>query len=244
MIDNLMNTQPPEFSAYSPSHWVVLGLTLLVSVLMILAARSDRTGRVGRLLAQGLAALLLLNMLALFMWGMTQPRTEWVDLLPMHLCDWLSFIVPAALIWRHRFLYEISYFLGLAGTLHGLLTPDLAYGFPHFHFFTFFIAHAGIIVAVLYLSLGLGLRPEPASMLRAWAFIQVYLISAFLVNVLLDSNFGYLRAPPNNPSLIDHLGPWPWYLLSLQALAVLSFLLCYAPWWVADLLRKKSQVPT
>jgi len=49
------------------------------------------------------------------------------------------------------------------------------------------------------------------------------------VNTLLGTNFGFASRPPANPSLIDHLGPWPWYLLSMQAIAVTLFLLLALP---------------
>jgi len=36
--------------------------------------------------------------------------------------------------------YEFAYFMGIAGTLQALLTPDLGiYGFPHYRFFQTFI---------------------------------------------------------------------------------------------------------
>src|ERR1700687_4832787 len=74
---------------------------------------------------------------------------------------------PAALCWRHRLAYELAYFWGLSGTLQALVTPDLAEDFPSLHFITFQILHAGVVVAVLYLTLGLGMRSGPGSILRA-----------------------------------------------------------------------------
>lgn len=207
---------------------------------MIVLARKHSNSKTACTLAYGLAAVILLNLLALLLHGLNREGTTWIDLLPMQLCDWLSFIAPAALIWRKQWLYEMTYFLGVAGTLHGLITPDLQYSYPHFYFFTFFIGHAGIIVAAAYLSFGLSMRPYSVSILRVFVFIQLYFISAVIVNFLLDTNFGYLRAKPINPSLIDHLGPWPWYLVSLQILALVSFIICYAPWYLYDKIKKKA----
>jgi hypothetical integral membrane protein (TIGR02206 family) len=233
-----MSAAAPTFSAYSLSHWFVLGLTLIITLSLIAAARKNHKNNLPQKLGYTLAALLFGNMVAMLIHGIFVEPQKWVDLLPMHLCDWLGFIAPAALIWRKQLLYEITYFLGLAGTLQGVLTPDLAYGFPHFYFFTFFIAHCGIITAVCYLTFGLKMRPQPSSLLRVFIFIQFYLLCAYVVNLLLDTNFGYLRFKPENPSLIDYLGPWPWYLLSMELLALLFFFLYYAPWWWADRFKK------
>ena len=49
------------------------------------------------------------------------------------------------------------------------------------------------------------------------------------VNRLLGSNFAFASHPPTNPSLIDQLGPWPWYLFAMQGIAVVFFLLLTLP---------------
>jgi uncharacterized membrane protein YwaF len=41
----------------------------------------------------------------------------------------------------------------------------------------------------------------------------------------------YLRAKPPNTSLLDALGPWPWYLAATEFVACGVFLLLYLPFW-------------
>ncbi len=45
---------------------------------------------------------------------------------------------------------------------------------------------------------------------------MAYLGLAVAMNALTGANYAYASRPPENPSLLDHLGPWPWYLLSMQ----------------------------
>ena len=63
---------------------------------------------------------------------------------------------------------------------------------------------------MLYLTWGAGFRPRPGSVWRVFALTQAYLAATLVVNLCTGANYGYLLAKPSNPSLLDHLGPWPW----------------------------------
>jgi len=75
----------------------------------------------------------------------------------MDLC--LPGIDLVALLTRNQRAYELGYFWGLGGTLQGLLTPPLYYDYPDLQFIFFFIQHGGVVAALLYLTLGLHMRP-------------------------------------------------------------------------------------
>jgi uncharacterized membrane protein YwaF len=49
--------------------------------------------------------------------------------------------------------------------------------------------------------------------------------------VSLEANYMYLLGPPENPTLYDMFGPWPWALLTLVVVGTLIFLICYTPFW-------------
>ena len=94
-----------------------------------------------------------------------------------------------------------------------------------------------MIAAVIYLTLALGMRPIPISILRTLGWSAVYFGTAMAVNFVLHTNFGYLRAKPEQPSLMDSLAPWPFYLIQLALLAIASCLVYYVPFLVIDRLR-------
>jgi uncharacterized membrane protein YwaF len=56
-------------------------------------------------------------------------------------------------------------------------------------------------------------------------------------------NYGFLRAKPANVSLFDFMPDWPRYIPILVAMGVASALIYYAPWFVADTLRKTARLP-
>ncbi|HYH45775.1 MAG TPA: TIGR02206 family membrane protein [Thermoanaerobaculia bacterium] len=223
----------PPFEPFGPAHLAVLALTVLVPALLAWAVRRPGGEAWKSPIAAALALTLVANQIVLAAVALHN-GLPWADWAPMQLCDWVTFLCAAALLRRHQLLFELTYFWGLAGTFQAVLTPDLPFGFPHPSFLSFQIAHAGIVVAVLYLVLGLGQRPVPRSILRAFLWIQVYLAAAALVNVAFGTNFGYLRAKPARASLLDLLGPWPWYILSLEALALVLFTVLYLPFVIAD----------
>jgi hypothetical integral membrane protein (TIGR02206 family) len=120
-----------------------------------------------------------------------------------------------------------------------VLTPDLRYGFPHPQFISFFVQHGGAITAVLFLTLALGMRPIPMSIARTLGWSAVYFGIAMAVNLMLGTNFGYLRAKPERPSLMDYMAPWPFYLIQLALLTIVFCLAYYLPFLVIDRLRSR-----
>jgi hypothetical integral membrane protein (TIGR02206 family) len=161
--------------------------------------------------------------------------------LPLQLCDVAAFAAAAALLGRRRFAYELTYFLGLGGTLQALATPDLGAGFPDPGFIIFFVGHGSVIVSAVYLTVVARLRPEPKSMLRVFAFVQAYGLVVGAIDAWGHMNYGYLCAKPAGPTLLDYLGPWPAYLGPLDVVVALSLVLCYAPFAIADAIRSRRR---
>ena len=58
---------------------------------------------------------------------------------------------------------------------------------------------------------------------------------------LLKVDYGFLRSKPIYPSLFDLMPDWPWYLPVLVVLGVISMLIFYAPFFIADLVRRKPR---
>src|SRR6185503_2845267 len=102
--------------------------------------------------------------------GWLSPGNE----LPLNLCDWAQGALIVALLSRNQFAYELGYFWGLGGTLQGVITPDVGRGFPDIQFLLFMLDHAGLIAALLYLTLGTRLRPVPESLPRVIAATLIY----------------------------------------------------------------------
>ncbi len=222
---------PHSFHPFTREHFAALGVGAAVAAGFLLAGRR---GGNGRKRATALLAFLNLSALPLSLaawWTLDAPKS--IDnFLPFHLCDIAAITAGFALITKRPLLCAMTYFWGLAATFQALLTPAISVGFPHMAFVMFFIQHFAIVTAALYLPLVEGWRPKQPlwkGPLEIYGWSLVYLAFAMTVNRLLGSNFAFASRPPDNPSLIDHLGPWPWYLFAMQAIALVFFFLLALP---------------
>ena len=217
-----------RFVLFGADHLAGLGAALVASVVLSLWLRhaSPRTARRIRIglaacLLLGTAAYLLVEALA----GTLSPR----DFLPLHLCDLAVFVAAWALLRRTAIAYELLYFWGLTGTLLALGTPAVWYGFPDWRCMSFFALHGSVVASAAALTLGCGMRPRPGAPLRVLLWTNAYAAVVAVLNLLFDTNYLFLRGKPDTPTLLDAFGPWPWYILTCEAVALVLFLLLDLP---------------
>ncbi len=110
-----------------------------------------------------------------------------------------------------------------------LLTPNLWEPFPSFGTVQFFVAHGLIVSGVLFLAWSGLARPRPRSVLRAMLALNVFAACVGAFDFIFKTDYMYLRAKPPNTSLLDVLGPWPWYIAAAEVVALAVFLLLYLP---------------
>lgn len=166
------------------------------------------------------------------------PELRWQEILPLHMCSIMSFIAGAALLFECPFLRALTYFIGTPVCVQALITPALAYSFPHPVFFEFLASHVLIVTAALYLPIVLGWRPRKKDFLRAFLFGVAYILAMLVVNPMLDTNYGFVTRAPEGGSILDLLGPWPWYLLSLLPIGLAGLWLISLPFL---LIRKSAE---
>lgn len=157
------------------------------------------------------------------------PKTD----LPFALCDAAVVVAAAGCWWRKPLLAELTYFSGLAGTLQAVITPDLNVGFPHLVFFQYLAGHLGIVLAALYLVIGLRIAPRPGSVFTTFAITVAYTAVVGLIDALSGANYMFLRRPPSTWTLLKLLGPWPWYIASAAGVALVLLMLLDSPFWIA-----------
>jgi len=149
--------------------------------------------------------------------------------LPLHLSDVVTVVSVLALWTARPLLVELTWFWALTASLQAVLTPDLGADFPELIYWTFFITHAGAVVAAVQLVIGRGLAPRPGAVGRVFVATLVVAAAAGTANLLTGGNYMWMREKPDTGSLLDVMGPWPWYIVSAAALALVLFTLLALP---------------
>jgi hypothetical integral membrane protein (TIGR02206 family) len=225
-----------SFELFGPAHLGAIALTFMTPLILCAISRSG--GNIAtRIVSWLFVALLVGDKIFWYILLRRDGQLTIENVAPMQLCDWAAITAVITLIYPNQRTYELCYFWGLGGTLQALLTPDLAYGFPDPRFISFFATHGGVIAAALFMTLCMAMRPVPMSIARTLAWSTLYLAAAMMANATLGTNFGYLRTKPANPSLLDYMAPWPFYIGELALLAVVFTVVCYAPFFIIDRLR-------
>jgi len=221
--------EPGTFHIFGRDHLAVLGLIAILGALIAAAGRrwtADRTRRLGWVLA----AILLGYVVVVYAQKGMAHELNWEFALPLELCHWVMFACAFALVRPSPLASEITYFVGLGGTLQATLTPEIGQGFPSWEFILFFWSHGIVLLAVVFFVSCQGFRPRQGSVLRMLAFVNLYALIVGGIDAYFGWNYGYLRDKPGRPSVLDYLGPWPWYLASLELVALAHFLLLNLPW--------------
>lgn len=226
----------PSFQPYGTAHLVVLMLTIALP--FVLAAGARRSKSAETIIITALSLLLVANYAVYLLLVRQFGAVSWQQVLPLQLCDWAMVVIIIALWTHRRGWFEVAYFWGLGGTLQAVLTPNLAFGFPDFRFFSFFISHCGIITGVIFLMLRHRLRPYPWSIVRVFAWSELYFLLTLAVDHLTGVNYGFLLHKPEAKTLLNILSDYrPLYLFQMHLLALAFFVALYLPFAVFDLIQ-------
>jgi hypothetical integral membrane protein (TIGR02206 family) len=215
-----------EFTAFGLSHWVVLGLFAVGAAVVVVLGRTKPSRRFSRVFA----AIVLLLQVGIHTYLMLPPRWNVQYSLPLQLSDLAGPVAAYALWSQRRWAFALTYYWGLTLSVQALITPVLRVDFPDFGFPLFWATHLFVVWAAIYLTWGLGLRPDWRGYRLAVLITVAWAAAVFALNAALGSNYGYLNRKPSTASVLDLLGDWPWYLVPESAFVLAVWALMTWPW--------------
>jgi hypothetical integral membrane protein (TIGR02206 family) len=232
-----MDGAADAFRPFGPSHLIVIALTVSLPFVLAAFVRKSRWPRSERTVGRLLAVMLLVNYVGYEIYLAATVGIAVPKVLPFQLCDWAMIAVIVALLTGRERWLEVAYFWGIGGTLQAILTPALKFAFPDIRFLTFFVAHSGIVVAIAFVMIMKKYRPHWSSIVRTFAWTELYFVLAITVDLITGENYGFLLHKPGSASLLDLLSDQRVvYLLQMHLLALIFFVVLYLPFALYDVM--------
>jgi hypothetical integral membrane protein (TIGR02206 family) len=217
-----------RFQVFGPQHLVILGIFALGCLAAVLLGW-QLSPRVEATFRRTTAVVILVVCAPFEVADWLHALDDWGTSLPVQICDFAWLIAAVALLTGSARWSALLYYWGLTLSVQGVLTPDLDHLFPDPQFFGFWVRHLAPVWAAVYL---VGARAGPTW--RSYRFVlsltALWAAALMVLNAVVGSNYGYLNAKPVTHSLLDILGPWPWYVLVEAVLVVVGWALITWPW--------------
>jgi len=228
------------FVLFGPNHLAIIFFFILLNLSFFLL-RKNKSERFRKRIRIGLAISLLLFEITWQVWRIAIGEWNIRENLPLHMCSLFLIINCLMVLTRSKTLFELSYCLGIGSGLMAFLTPDLGpYGLWHFAAVQTIFGHGLLVTLTIYMVIVEGFRPSWRSIGKTFLFGLAALSISYLVNRLLGSNYMFTMGKPGSASLLDVLGPYPWYLLSMAGVALVIMVILVAPWEIAEFIKEKS----
>lgn len=166
---------------------------------------------------------------------------DWNKSLPLELCDLAAWTAAAAMLTRRRWLRTLLYFWGIGLSTQAFATPIIREGLGTLRYWQFWISHVVIVGSAVYEVVVGRYRPGVKDLCTAAAVTLAYGAVVFVLNLAIGSNYGFVgQSKPDNPTIIDKLGPWPGRVLIMLAIVMSDFVLLWAVWPAARMLARRS----
>jgi hypothetical integral membrane protein (TIGR02206 family) len=219
-----------RFESFSGQHFLILGLFLLGAVGIVWLGRRQRGHPSEELTRRIMAIGVLLGAVPVQIYQLLPVDWDLGTSLPLALSDFAWMAAAYALWTRSDWAAALTYYWGLTLTTQAVITPSLGQTFPDPRFFGFWSLHLLVVWSALYLPWGLGVSPTWRGYRVTVAVTAVWAVVVYVFNLVADTNYGYLNDKPSSASILDLLGPWPWYVFAEIGIVIVVWALMTWPW--------------
>ena len=218
------------FTPYGASHLAAIAVMVVGAVVLVVAGRRRRRRDPGDRLGRGLGVAILVTTVPLQVLYFTPDYWSLQVTLPIQLCDLAALTAAYALLTHRWWAAALTYFWGLTLTTQAIATPNLETPFPDPVFWLYWAMHIGTVWAAAHLTWGRGVTPDWRGYRFALAATAAWAAAVYGFNLLAGTNYGFLNRKPDATSILDLLGPWPWYVAAEVVIIATVWALATWPW--------------
>jgi hypothetical integral membrane protein (TIGR02206 family) len=212
-----------QFKGYTQEHGVAVGICVAIAFALFILAKYRFTEEQSRNAITILLGIgLVLQVSKPILTGMAGSFDAREDL-PFHLCNAMIILMPFIMYYKWRKFWGIAFFWVIGGTLQALFTPSLTESFPHHEFFRYWTVHAFLPFAGVFALQIYGWRITWKDMVNSMIGLNIFALLVTPINLYLGSNYLFLMAKPAVKTIYDYLGPWPYYILSIEVAMIFLF---------------------
>ncbi|MGZ5094382.1 MAG: TMEM164-related integral membrane acyltransferase [Burkholderiales bacterium] len=218
------------FRPFTLTHGFALAsIAALIVIFVLYALRCDLEKR--RRSERTVAWVNALSWLSAHVWWMSPARFDVASSLPLHMCHIVSLLASITLLIPKRWLRTLLYFWGIGLCSQALLTPSLREAPDSVWFWAFWFEHGLLQAIAIYDVAVRGYRPTWRDYGVACAAALAYLAVVLPVDIALQTDYGFVGEPkPQNPSLLDWLGPWPQRIVFIVLASGAAMAALMLPW--------------
>lgn len=230
-----------NFKPFSTSHLIALLVIFLLTILIFIFKKSLAKENVYKSLRIFIPIWVVFIFIADLIWLIATKSFDIKYNLPLHLCDISSLLIIPLFLFENQLVFEILYFIGIGSSLQALATPSLVFDFPHIIYFYFFSYHGIVLLGTSYYASLNKFKINFYSVIKAFVLFNIIGVIILIINVFLKSNYMFLFEKPQPASLMDALGPWPYYLIVADMLAFINCMIFYIPYAIYNKLKKRNR---
>lgn len=224
-----------KFQPFSLLHAAALASIAVATLVAVGAARHSGVRGAPTVTERAIGIAFILVWLAVHGWWLVPPRLDPTQTLPLQMCHLTALAAGIYLATRWSSLAPLLYFWGFGLCTQALITPTLEVGPGYFQFWYFWLSHGMIVVVAVYALAAYRYRPTWSDWRVACLAAAVYAAAVIPVDLAFGANYGFLgRSTPNQPTLVDLLGPWPMRLVLVAILVAGVMALLMLPWAFAQ----------
>ena len=214
-----------KFVLFSNEHLITMGIGFASCILLVfLGFFTEKKTAFAKIIAIAVLGIKIAEILFRhYYYGETVAQ-----LLPLHLCPIVIILSIFMMFFHSEVIFQPVYFWSI-GAFFAIIMPEIRDGMSNFASQSFFITHFFILFSTAYAFVHFRFRPTRAGFLCSFLLLVTLAFVMYFVNNKLGTNYLYVNHPPVTKSLMDFMGPWPYYIFSLAGIDIAISLFMYVP---------------